>query len=74
MMTVGFEIVKDRSGSLVKPNIPRNKAIDSQLLFRSVAPSGGVYVRLLAGKPSDDKEDGIVFGFDDWPKLAPCAI
>ena len=46
---IGFEIVKNRSGSLVKPNIPRNKATDSQLLFRSVAPSEGVYVRLLAG-------------------------
>ena len=67
MITVGFEVVKNSSGRLVKPNITRNKAIDSQLLFRSIAPSGGVYVRLLAGKPSDDEEDDIIFCFDDQP-------
>ena len=73
MMAVGFEIVKNSSGSLVKPNIPRNKVIDAQLLFRSIAPSGGVYVRLLAGKPTDDEDDDI-FGFDDQLMTASTVI
>eukprot|EP00794_Sanderia_malayensis_P008538 gene8538-9450_t len=57
MVDVGFEIVKNSCGSLVKPNIPRNKSIDSNLLFRSIAPSGAIYMRLLAGKPFDDNQD-----------------
>ncbi|XP_022778455.1 uncharacterized protein LOC111320014 [Stylophora pistillata] len=52
-----FEIMKNCSGTLVKPNIPLGKRIDSKLLLKSIAPSGGIYIRLLADLPSDDDDD-----------------
>lgn len=44
---MGFEIVKNCSGTLVKPNIRAGKEIDAKLLLKSIAPGGYVYIRLL---------------------------
>ena len=42
-----FEIVKNCSGTLVRPNISIGKAIDSKLLLKFIALGGCVYIRLL---------------------------
>ena len=47
-----FEIVKNCSGTLLRPNLPRGKEIDSKLLLKSIAPSGCLYLRLLEELPS----------------------
>lgn len=52
-----FEIVKNCSGTLVPPNIPSGRRIDSKLLLKSIAPSGCVYIRLLAELPDDVSDD-----------------
>ena len=43
-----FKIMKNCSGMLVAPNIPSGRRIDSKLLLKSIAPSGCIYIRLLA--------------------------
>ena len=43
----GFEFVKNCGGSVVRPNLPPNRTIDSGLLLKSVAPYGAIYLRLL---------------------------
>lgn len=55
-----FEIVKNCSGTLVKPNIPVGRRIDSKLLLKSIAPAGCIYMRLLAELPSDDDDDDVL--------------
>ena len=42
-----FEIMKNCSGTLVAPNIPSGRRIDSKLLLKSIAPTGCIYIRLL---------------------------
>ncbi|KAJ7389599.1 Fibronectin type 3 and ankyrin repeat domains protein 1, partial [Desmophyllum pertusum] len=46
-----FEIVKNSGGTLLRPNLPTGKDIDSKLLLKSIAPSGCVYLRLLEELP-----------------------
>ena len=43
----GFEFVKNCGGSVVRPNLPPNRTINSGLLLKSVAPYGAIYLRLL---------------------------
>ena len=47
-----FEIVKNCGGTLLRPNLPREKEIDSKLLLKSIAPSGCSYLRILEELPS----------------------
>ena len=47
-----FEIVKNCGGTLLRPNLPRGKEIDSKLLLKSIAPSGCLYLRLLEELPA----------------------
>lgn len=54
---VGFEIMKNSSGTLLRPNIPTGKKIDAKLLLKSIAPSGCIYLRPLyelKREPADD--------------------
>ena len=46
LIGLSFEIVKNCSGTVVRPNIPLGKEIDAKLL-KSIAPGGYVYIRLL---------------------------
>ena len=39
------------------PNIPSDRRIDSKLLLKLIAPSGCVYIRLLAELPDDESDD-----------------
>ena len=50
-----FEIMKNCSGTLVTPNVPSGRKIDSKLLLKSIAPTGCIYIRLLA--ELDDESD-----------------
>ena len=58
-----FKIMKNCSGTLVAPNIPSGRRIDSKLLLKSIAPSGCIYIRLLAELPdeSDDMHNFLNF-------------
>ena len=47
LIGLSFEIVKNCSGTIVRPNIPLGKEIDAKLLLKSIAPGGYVYIRLL---------------------------
>ena len=47
LIGLSFEIVKNCSGTVVRPNIPLGKEIDAKLLLKSIAPGGYVYIRLL---------------------------
>ena len=49
-----FEIM-NCSGTLVTPNVPSGRKIDSKLLLKSIAPTGCIYIRLLA--ELDDESD-----------------
>ena len=62
-----FEIMKNCSGTLVAPNIPSGRRIDSKLLLKSIAPSGCIYIRLLAELPdeSDDMLNYSIFSIPD---------
>jgi hypothetical protein len=42
-----FEIVKNCAGTLVIPNVPSSKKIDSKLLMKSISPTGYIFIRLL---------------------------
>ena len=44
------------TGTLVAPNIPSGRRIDSKLLLKSIAPSRCIYIRLLA-ELSDESDD-----------------
>ncbi len=59
MKIAGFEILKNCSGSLIKPTIAQNKKIDAQLLFKSIAPSGSIYIRLLGNYFEEDDDDEV---------------
>lgn len=61
-----FEIVKNCSGTLVPPNIPSGRRIDSKLLLKSIAPSGCVYIRLLAELPDDESDDMLSYSVFDY--------
>lgn len=52
-----FEIVKNCSGTLVPPKIPSCRRIDSKLLQKSLAPTGCIYIRLLAELPDEGTDD-----------------
>ena len=49
------------------PNIPSGRRIDSKLLLKSIAPSGCIYIRLLAELPdeSDDMLNYSIFSIPD---------
>ena len=61
-----FEIVKNCSGTLVPPNIPSGRRIDSKLLLKSIASSGCVYIRLLAELPDDESDDMLSYSVFDY--------
>ena len=44
---VPFQIMKNCHGSIIPPNIPNGRKIDSALLLRSIAPTGSIYIQLL---------------------------
>ena len=44
---VPFQIMKNVHGSIIPPNIPNGRKIDSALLLRSIAPTGSIYIQLL---------------------------
>ena len=46
LIGLSFEIVKNCSGTVVRPNIPLGKEIDAKLL-KSIAPGGYGYIKLL---------------------------
>ena len=65
-----FEIVKNSGGTLIRPNLPAEKDIDAKLLLKSIAPSGGVYLRLLEELPDsfmDPGDPGLCIDLTDAP-------
>jgi hypothetical protein len=44
---LSFQIMKNCAGTLIIPNIPSGKKIDSNLLLKSISPSGCIYLQLL---------------------------
>ena len=54
---IEFEFVKNVSGVLVKPTLASGVRIDGNILLRSIASSGVVYVRLLVEDNSDEEDD-----------------
>ena len=62
------EIVKNCSGSLVPPNIPSGRRIDSKLLVKSIAPTGCIYIRLLAELPDEGADDMLSYSVFDYPE------
>ena len=62
-----FEIVKNCSGTLVSPNIPRGRRIDSILLLKSIAPTGCIYVGLLE-LPDEGTDDMLSYSVFDHPE------
>ena len=65
---VGFEIMKNSSGTLLRPNIPTGKKIDAKLLLKSIAPSGCIYLRPLFEIKSEPADD--MFPEDDVSQLS----
>ena len=65
---VGFEIMKNSSGTLLRPNIPTGKKIDAKLLLKSIAPSGCIYLRPLFEIKSEPADD--MFPEDDVGQLS----
>ena len=63
-----FEIVKNCSGTLVPPNIPSGRRIDSKLLVKSIAPTGCIYIRLLAELPDEGADDMLSYSVFDYPE------
>ena len=63
-----FEIVKNCSGTLVPPNIPSGPRIDSKLLVKSIAPTGCIYIRLLAELPDEGADDMLSYSVFDYPE------
>ena len=62
-----FEIIKNCSGTLVTPNIPSGRKIDSKLLLKSIAPTGCIYIRLLADLP-DESDDMLTYSVFSIPE------
>ena len=63
-----FEIVKNCTGTLVSPNIPSGRRIDSKLLLKSIAPTGCIYIRLLAELPDEGTDDMLSYSVFDRPE------
>ena len=64
-----FEIVKNCSGTQVSPNIPSGRRIDSKrLLKESIAPTGCIYIRLLAELPDEGTDDMLSYSVFDRPE------
>ena len=61
-----FEIVKNCSGTLVPPNIPSGRRIDATLLLKSIAPTGCIYIRLLAELPEEGNDDMLSYSVFDY--------
>ena len=68
MERFSFEIVKNCSGTLVPPNIPSGRRIDSKLLVKSIAPTGCIYIRLLAELPDEGADDMLSYSVFDYPE------
>ena len=62
-----FEIKKNCSGTLVAPNIPSGRRIDAKLLLKSIAPTGCIYIRLLAELP-DESDDVFQYSIFSIPE------
>ena len=63
-----FEVVKNCSGTLVPPNIPIGRRIDSKLLEKSIAPTVCIYIRLLAELPDEGADDMLSYSVFDYPE------
>ena len=65
-----FHIIKNCGGTLLRPNLPRGKEIDSKLLLKSIPLSGCLYLRLLEELPasmlhlSDKLQETSPFAFE----------
>ena len=60
-----FEIVKNCSGTLA---IPSGRRIDSKLLLNLIAPTGCIYIRLLAELPDEGTDDMLSYSVFDRPE------
>lgn len=47
MVGLPFEVVKNCAGVLIQPNLPSGREIDGTVLYKSISPTGAIYVRLL---------------------------
>ena len=67
MEALCYEIMKNSSETLVEPNIPIGRKIDSKRLLKSIAPTGYIYIRLLAELP-DESDDMLHYSIFNIPE------
>ena len=65
---VGFEIMKNSCGTLLRTNIPTGKKIDAKRLLKLISPSGCIYLRPLFEIKSEPADD--MFPEDDVSQLS----
>ena len=63
---IEFEFVKNVSGVLVKPKLASGVRINGNILLKSIASTGAVYVRLLVEDDPDEEDSGIQRSLDDF--------
>ena len=63
---IEFEFVKNISGVLVKPTLASGVRINGNILLKSIASTGAVYVRLLVEDDPDEVDSGIQRSMDDF--------
>ena len=61
-----FEFVKNVSGVLVKPTLASGVRINANVLLKSIAPTGAVYVHLLVEDDPDEVDSGIQRSLDEF--------
>lgn len=61
-----FEFVKNVSGVLVKPKLASGVRINGNILLKSIATTGAVYVHLLVEDDPDEVDDSIQRSMDDF--------
>ena len=63
---IEFEFVKNISGVLVKLTLASGVRINGNILLKSIASTGAVYVRLLVEDDPDEVDSGIQRSMDDF--------
>ena len=63
---IEFEFVKNVSGVLVKPALASGVRINGNILLKSIASTGAVYVRLLVEDDPDEVDSGLQRSLDDF--------
>ena len=68
-----FQFVKNCYGTLIIPKLATGVRVDGNILLKSIAPSGAVYVRLFSDDNDDDADDDVadsVFDFGPFDRAS----